>query len=108
MTNIQKLQEFQKMWTWLSSHPAHDRSYYMEHVVKLTTPWKSSCPLCRTESGKCGECAPLWQSDAGGLCDDQESPLNKWLQTPVDDPDNRTWFANRVSLLAKRALRSEH
>lgn len=107
MTTLQELQDFQKMWTWLSSHPAHNRDYYMTHVIKLTTPWKHSCPLCHREleSGKCDTCCPLWQSESGGLCDDQESPLSRWQQTSVDDPDNRTWFANRVALLALHAIR---
>lgn len=108
MATLQELQDFQKMWTWLSSHPAHNQEYYMNHVAKLATPWKCACPLRHTESGKCDECTPLWQSDVGGLCDDVESPLNRWLQTPVDDPDNRTWFANRVALLAQHAIRYRH
>ncbi|WP_419174712.1 hypothetical protein [Desulfosediminicola sp.] len=106
MTILQELNDFQKMWTWLSSHPAHDQNYYIQHVIRLDTPWKNSCPLCHTDSGKCRECDPLWQSDSGGLCDDQDSPLSRWQQTSIHDPDNRTWFANRVSLLAMRAIRS--
>lgn len=102
-----ELKEFQKMWTWLSSHPAHNQDYYMKHVAKLETPWKHSCPLCHTaEESPCKNCEQLWQAKEGGLCADQNSPLNKWRQTSVDDPDNRTWYANRIALLGQQALKT--
>ncbi len=106
MTNLQDLQEFQRMWTWLSSHPAHDQDYYMKHVAKLEKPWTKGCPLCHTAKGPCKDCSILWQSDTGSLCDDEESPMVKWSKTAVEDPDNRTWFANRVAVLAMRAIQS--
>lgn len=106
MTDLKELQEFQKMWTWLSSHPAHDQAYYMTHVVKLSTPWMGSCPLCHTAKGPCRNCEILWKSDKGGLCDDEESPLVKWRTTSIEDPDNRTWYANRVAVLGMRAIQS--
>jgi hypothetical protein len=106
MATLIELQAFQKMWTWLSSHPAHDQNYYMTHVAQLDKPWPKSCPLCHSAAGSCKDCDPLWKSESGGLCDDQESPLNKWRQTSIEDPDNRTWFANRVAILSQQALRS--
>jgi hypothetical protein len=108
MTTLEELQAFQKMWTWLSSHPTHDQEYYMTHVAKLTTPWKDSCPLRHTAKGCCANCERLWKSEQGGLCDDPESPLNRWRQTSVHDPDNRTYFANRVALLGMQAIRTFH
>lgn len=105
MTNLNELQAFQKMWTWLSSHPAHDQEYYMKHVLKLDNPWKDSCPLCHTAQGPCSNCEALWSTDKGGLCSDKASPLNRWRATSVEDPDNRTWFANRVALLGKKAIK---
>lgn len=106
MATNKELKEFQKMWTWLSSHPAHNQEYYMKHVAKLDTPWKDSCPLCHTAEGPCRNCEMLWESKHGGLCSDKSSPLNKWRQTSVDDPDNRTWYANRVALLGQKALKT--
>lgn len=79
----------------------------MKHVAKLETPWKHSCPLCHTaEESPCKNCEQLWQAKEGGLCADQNSPLNKWRQTSVDDPDNRTWYANRIALLGQQALKT--
>lgn len=106
MTTLDELQAFQKMWTWLSSHPAHDQEYYMKHVAKLDSPWKDSCPLCHTSEGPCRDCDPLLHSGHGGLCADKGSLLSKWRQTSVDDPDNRTWYANRVALLGIKAAKS--
>jgi len=106
MATTNELKEFQKMWTWLSSHPAHNQEYYMKHVAKLATPWRDSCPLCHTAEGPCRNCEALWQSKYGGLCSDKNSPLNKWRQTSVDDPDNRTWYANRIALLGRQAMKT--
>lgn len=108
MTTLTELQAFQKMWTWLSSHPAHNQEYYMKYVVKLQTPWKGSCPLCHTAEGPCTNCEELWKSERGGLCSDTDSPLNKWSQTSVEDPDNRTWYANKVAMLGRKAIKHHH
>lgn len=109
MTTLQEeLQAFEKMWTWLASHPAHDQEYYMKHVARLPTPWKNSCPLCHSSGeGPCINCKALWQSDRGSLCTDKDSPLNKWRQTAVEDPDNRTWYASKIAMLGKNAARGK-
>jgi len=107
MATMSELKEFQKMWTWLSSHPAHDQEYYMRHVARLDIPWKHGCPLCHTSEEPCRNCETLWQSMSGGLCSDQDSPLNRWRRTSTDDPDNRSWYANRVALLGQKAMREQ-
>lgn len=105
MTTIKELKDFQDMWTWLSSHPAHNQDYYMKYVAKLDAPWRGSCPLCHTAEGPCNNCDLLWKTKSGGLCTDKGSPLNKWRETSVDDPDNRSWYAGRVALLGRQAAK---
>ena len=106
MTMATELREFQKMWTWLSAHPAHDQEYYMKHVARLDKPWRSGCPLCHTAEGPCRNCEMLWKTEQGSLCTDQSSPLVKWRGTSLDDPDNRTWYANRIAMLGRQALKT--
>lgn len=106
MTTATELRDFQKMWTWLSSHPAHDQEYYMKHVAKLDQPWRGNCPLCHTAEGPCTNCEALWKTEQGSLCTDKNSPLAKWRKASLDDPDNRTWYANRVAILGQQALKT--
>ena len=96
------LDNFKKMWIWLYSHPAHDREYYMQHVAKLDDMWDNSCPLSTSPNADdCGGCQILWQSDKGTLCTDPDAPLNKWIKTDRQQPDDRSFYAGHVADLAK-------
>ncbi len=105
MPKTEAIQEFKKMWTWLYRHPAHDKHYYVKHVAKAEPPWKNDCPLCDLSEGECTECLQLWDNGKGSLCDDPESPLNKWRQTHMGDPNFRTWYAGKVADLVDKALK---
>lgn len=105
MANQQEMLDFMKMWKWLSAHPAHDQEYYMKHVAKLDEAWEKGCPLCHSAEGVCTNCENLWKTARGSLCQDMDSPLNKWRKTSVDDPDNRTYYANRMATLSMRAVK---
>lgn len=102
MVRSEALDEFKKMWIWLYKHPAHDKSYYVKHVAKPDPAWKKDCPLCALSEGECQECLALWNQGNGTLCEDQESPLNKWRQTDLGDPDFRTWYAGKIVELTKK------
>lgn len=93
------------MWTWLYSHPAHDANYYVKHVVKADPAWKNNCPLCDLSEGECKECLLLWDKGNGTLCEDKESPLNKWRTTHLGDPSYRTWYAGKIIGLASKVLK---
>ncbi len=94
------LDNFMKMWTWLYSHPAHDRKYYMRHVAKLNDMWENSCPLSTSpKAHECGGCQMLWQSDKGTLCTDPDGPLYKWNKTDRQQPDVRSFYAGHVAAL---------
>ncbi|MFV0436530.1 MAG: hypothetical protein ACK5PS_03950 [Desulfopila sp.] len=108
MTTVDNLGEFQKMWAWLSAHPAHDQGYYMRHVRKLDIAWPHGCPLRdQTMDNPCSPCQRLWTAGGQDLCSDTNSPLSRWRQTAVDSPDQRTWYANRLALLAMAARKKQ-
>jgi hypothetical protein len=104
MKKNEMLKEMVTMWTWLYKHPAHDREYYMTHVLKLAQPWKNLCPLCELDplGQKCAECLMKEGNQAGNFCSDPDSPLNKWKDTNTNNPDNRTFYAGEVIAIAKR------
>lgn len=98
---------FKKMWTWLSGYPAHDRKFYIAHVVKTGRKWMNNCPLSNSELvSNCDGCKPLWSSGRGSLCTDPDAPLYKWRATAVEQPDYRTYYASQVAVLALKALRN--
>lgn len=100
------LMEFKKMWTWLYQHPAHDKRYYVKHVVKADPAWKNDCPLCELSTGDgCKECLLLWDNGEGSLCSDPGSPLSKWRNTHLNDPNYRTWYAGKIVDITQKALR---
>jgi hypothetical protein len=107
MTPLQKeaLQELKKMWIWLYQHPAHDKKYYVEHVVKAEPPWKNDCPLCAIAEDNCKECLLLWDNGHGSLCSDPASPLSKWKETHLNNPDYRTWYAGQMIDITQNALK---
>lgn len=105
MADKTALEEFKKMWDWLYRHPAHDKQYYVKHVAKADPPWKNDCPLCDFSYGDCTECLSLWDEGNGSLCDDPNSPLNKWRKTYLGDPHFRTWYAGKVSSLVDNLQR---
>ena len=107
MEKIQALKEIVKMWIWLYKHPAHDRAYYVNHVVKLDKPWKNFCPLCDLENGKCPDCLMKYEEQKGTFCSDPESPLQKWKATPLDYPDSRTMHSGSIIAIAQNALRKQ-
>ena len=102
MVKSEALQEFKKMWQWLYSHPAHNQQYYIKNVAKLDTPWQQECPLCDSFEGDCGKCLEVWDQGKGTLCEDQDSPLNKWRNTNLGDPDFRTWYAGKIVKIASK------
>ena len=99
------MEEFQKMWTWLYRHPAHDKRYYVKHVVKADPAWRNDCPLCDTaeDDSGCKECLKLWDKGKGSLCADPDSPLSRWKSANLNDPNFRSWYAGQVADLAKKA-----
>jgi len=105
MIETDELISFKKMWTWLSGYPAHDREYYMKHVAKLGKPWINSCPLATAEGNECNGCRLLWYSKQGTLCTDVESPLYKWMNTSRQTPDDRSFYASHVAVLAMNTMR---
>ena len=38
----------------------------------------------------------------GSLCEDPESPLNKWRGTHLSDPNFRMWYAGQIADIANR------
>jgi hypothetical protein len=106
MIGISQLIKFKKMWAWLSGYPAHDRTYYMQHVVVPRENWMNNCPLCNSEHlNNCDGCKFLWQSRQGTLCTDLDSPLYKWRATDIQQPDERSFYASQVAVLALKAIR---
>ncbi len=107
MTDKTKLDSFKKMWTWLTCHPAHDREYYVKHVARAERDWVNSCPLSNKKpDSDCSGCASLWTSGSGTLCEDPQSPLNKWAFTKVDYPHDRSYYASQLAVLALKHMRS--
>ena len=104
MVTTEALNEFRKMWIWLYRHPAHDKKYYIKHVAKVEGAWRNDCPLCSLSEGECKECLALWKSGNGTLCTDPESPLSKWQNTHLGDPNFRTWYAGQMVDIAQKAL----
>lgn len=103
MTGKDELNNFKKMWTWLIGHPAHDRQYFMEHVAKLDKMWPNSCPLANSnKEGDCTGCKMLWKSERGTLCTDSDAPLYKWQTTDRQLPDDRSYYASQIAVLAMR------
>lgn len=103
MIGRDELRNFQQMWTWLSGYPAHDREYYINHVVKLDKAWVNSCPLCNNSTERdCDGCKMLWESKSGNLCTDPESPVFKWKHTDRVWSDERTSYASRAAVLAMK------
>ncbi len=98
------LNEFKKMWTWLYQHPAHDKKYYIKHVVKIEDGWKNDCPLCDLSEGECTECLDLWDHGQGSLCKDPDSPYSMWRKTHLNDPNYRTWYAGKMIDITDKAL----
>lgn len=105
MMNKDELTSFKKMWTWLSGYPAHNSDYYMKHVVKLDRPWLNGCPLATSAGDDCAGCRQLWYSKKGTLCSDVESPLYRWKSAGPDRPDERSFYASHIAVLAMNALR---
>ena len=103
MVKSDALQEFKKMWKWLYSHPAHSQKYYIDHVAKVDPPWQKECPISDCYEGDCKECLELWNEGNGNLCEDPESPINKWRNTNLGDPDFRTWYAGKVVKIATKS-----
>jgi len=100
------LTEFKKMWTWLYRHPAHDRKYYIQHVAMPEGGWEKNCPLCAlSASHSCQECLEVWDQGNGNLCEDPQSPFNRWKNTHISDPNNRTWYAGRLIDIADKNLK---
>ncbi len=104
MTRNDAIEEFRDMWTWLYSHPAHDRRYYIKYVAKPDPAWKNECPICGLTEEECKECLTIWDNGNGTLCEDRESPLNLWQNTNQGDPDFRMWYAGKLVALASKAL----
>lgn len=109
MERKEALNEFRKMWIWLYKHPAQDNKYYVNYVAKPIPPWKNNCPLCAlsAKGEKCHECKSMWDSGHGSLCTDPDSPLVKWRNSSVEEPDNRTWYAGRIVQLTGSAFRDK-
>jgi len=103
MKKLEALNEAAKMWTWLYKHPAHDKKYYVTHVVKLEEPWKNDCPICEVVDSSCSDCLMQFEEQQGTFCTDPESPFRKWKETTLDNPDHRTFYAGEMIALAKKA-----
>ena len=103
-----KLSNFKKMWTWLCGFPAHDREYYMKYVIRLEEMWPNSCPLSNNSKEKnCDGCKSLWDTREGTLCSDPNSPLYKWKSTERQQPDDRSFYASQVAVLAMQVIRGK-
>ncbi|MGW8194613.1 MAG: hypothetical protein ACWGOX_10145 [Desulforhopalus sp.] len=106
MTGKDELKKFKKMWTWLLAHPAHDSEYYLSHVLETEKVWLNACPLADSSSAEnCHGCEQLWKSDQGNLCTDPDSPLFKWLNASIHEPDDRSYYASQVAVLAMKRIR---
>lgn len=106
MKGIEKLVNFKKMWSWLMAFPAHDRDYYIKHVAKINEVWINSCPLSNSLYVEdCSGCKLLWDSPKGTLCTDPSAPLYKWNNTQRVNPDERSYYASQVAVLAMWAKR---
>lgn len=105
MIGKDELINFKKMWTWLSGYPAHDREYYMKNVAKLDELWMRGCPLATSDGDECDGCRTLWNSVAGTLCTDVESPVYKWQNTSRQHPDDRSYYASHIAVIAMNGLR---
>ncbi len=96
-----ELNKFIKMWTWLMAHPAHDREYYIKHLENLNEEWANNCPLSNNmHAEKCNGCQFLWDNHEGTLCTDRNSPVYKWMNTELSQPDKRSSYASQVAVLA--------
>lgn len=105
MIGKDELTNFKKMWTWLIGYPAHDRDYYMTHVAKLDEQWSNRCPLSNSSNVKdCSGCKMLWGSQNGTLCSDPSSPLVKWQTAKKELPDDRSYFASQLAVLAMHCI----
>lgn len=105
MTGQNEILNFKKMWGWLMGFPAHDQRYYMTHVARLDTRWVNDCPLSnKSEVSKCDGCKMLWKSEQGTLCTDTSSPLYKWKHTDTDHPDDRSYYASQIAVLAMKFM----
>lgn len=104
MKKIEALKEITTMWTWLYRHPAHDRKYYETHVAKLDQPWRNDCPICNQETDSCPDCPMKWEEQNGTFCTDPESPLQKWKETTLDNPDFRTLYSGEIIAIAQKAM----
>lgn len=105
MITNETLLEFKKMWIWLYKHPAHDQKYYIKHVIKSDSEWQNDCPVSQQFEGNCSECLSIYDNGSGTLCEDQQSPLNKWRKTHLADPNYRMWYAGKVIDIAEKALK---
>ena len=108
MTVKNDVLNFKKMWAWLRAYPAHDQEYYMKHVAKLQVNWVNSCPLSnKNEEKDCDGCKMLWKSERGTLCTDTRSPLHKWKKSVINRPNDRSYYASQIAVLAMKFLRSQ-
>lgn len=105
MITSEALQELKKMWTWLYKHPAHDQKYYIQHVIKADSEWQKDCPLCEHLEGDCSQCLTIYDKGNGTICEDLQSPVNRWRNTHLADPDYRMWYASKVVGIADKALK---
>lgn len=62
--------------------------------------WKNSCPLAAEEGEDCSGCRLLWN---GTLCTDRDSPVRKWQEASIQQPDLRTYYASQVGALGMHA-----
>ncbi len=109
MTGKDELINFKKMWTWLCCHPAHDREYYMKHVVKLEGEWINSCPLSNSTTDRnCTGCSMLRGGENKTLCSDPLSPVNQWMRTERQYPHYRSYYASQAAVLALKYLRANY
>lgn len=106
MIGKDELRNFKKMWAWLTAYPAHDREYYIRHVAKLDTVWVNECPIANSTSVyNCTGCQLLWSSSHGNLCTDPGAPLYNWHNTGRHQPDERSFYASQIAVLAMKLIR---
>ncbi len=105
MFNPEKVRAFVAMWRWLSAHPAHGREYYLKNVVKESPTWINDCPLATEEGKRCAGCRVLWNRGNGSLCTDSESPLLRWQEADMQEPDLRVYYASEVGALGMQMSR---